>query len=129
MQTLAIAENSNDELKKKLTAEEQARKSADLALEGTERQVESQRKLAREANDKLAASKEQLATLRKQLEEAQKLRDQAEKAKAEAEEAKTKAEREKDEAEQHGYDVGVAETEDALKAEVPTVCRAYYAQT
>ena len=73
----------------------------------------------------MAASKEQLATLRKQLEEAQKLRDQAEKAKAEAEEAKTKAEREKDEAEQHGYDVGVVETEDALRAEVPAVCHAY----
>ena len=38
-------------------------------------------------------------------------------------------ERERDEAEQHGYDVGVAETEDALRAEVPAVCRAYYAQT
>ena len=70
MQTLAIAENSNVELKKKLTAEEQARKSADSALEGAERQAESQRKLAHEANDQLVASKEQLATLRKQLEEA-----------------------------------------------------------
>ena len=46
MQTLTIAENSNVELKKKLTAEEQARRSADLALEGAERQAESQRKLA-----------------------------------------------------------------------------------
>ena len=70
VQTLAIAENSNTELKKKLTAEEQARKSADLALEGAERQAESQRKLACEANDQLVASKKQLATLRKQLEEA-----------------------------------------------------------
>ena len=32
-------------------------------------------------------------------------------------------------AEQHGYDVGVAETEDALRAEVPTVCRAYCTKT
>ena len=70
-----------------------------------------------------------MVTLRKQLEEAQKLRDRAEKAKVEADEAKVKAEREKDEAEQHDYDVDVAETEDALKAEVPTVCRTYYAQT
>ena len=70
VQTLAIAENSNTELKKKLTAEEEARKSADSALEGAERQAESQRKLAREANDQLVASKKQLATLRKQLEEA-----------------------------------------------------------
>ena len=75
MQTLTIAENSNTKLKKKLAAEEQARKSADLALEGAERQAESQRKLAREANDQLAASKEQLATMRKQLEETQRLRD------------------------------------------------------
>ena len=51
VQTLAIAENSNTDLKKKLTAEEQARKSADLALEGAERQAESQRKLARKASD------------------------------------------------------------------------------
>ena len=77
----------------------------------------------------MAASKEELATLRKQLKEAQKLRDQVEKAKAEAEEAKAKAKREKDEAEHHGYDVGVAETKDALRAEVPAVCRAYCAQT
>ena len=34
-----------------------------------------------------------------------------------------------DEAEQHGYDVGMAETEDALRAEVPAVCQAYCAQT
>ena len=70
VQTLTIAENSNTDLKKRLTAEEQARKSADAALEGAERQVESQRKLACEANDQLAASKEQLAALKKQLEEA-----------------------------------------------------------
>ena len=36
-----------------------------------------------------------------------------------------KAEKERDEAEQHGYVVGVAETEDALRVEVPAVCRAY----
>ena len=100
-----------------------------MALESAERQTESQRKLACEANDQLAASKEQLVVLKKQLEEAQRLRDQAEKAKVEAEKAKAKAEREKDEAKQHGNDVGVAETEDALRAEIPAVCRAYYAQT
>ena len=41
VQTLTIAGNSNTDLKKRLTAEEQARKSADAALEGAERQVES----------------------------------------------------------------------------------------
>ena len=63
-----------------------------------------------------------MTTFRKQLEEAQRLKDQVEKAKAEAEKAKAEAEKEKDEAEQHGYDVGVAETEDTLWVEVPTVC-------
>ena len=77
----------------------------------------------------MAAAKEQLATLRTQLEETQKLKDQSEKAKVEVERAKAKAESEKDEAEQHGYDVDVAETEEALRAEVPAVCRAYCAQT
>ena len=41
MQILAIAEKSNADLKKKLTAEEQAWKSAASALEGAERQAES----------------------------------------------------------------------------------------
>ena len=41
VQTLAVAENSNAALKKKMTAEEQARKSADSALEGAERQAEN----------------------------------------------------------------------------------------
>ena len=58
VQTLVIAENSNADLKKKLATKEQARKSVDSALESAERQAESQRKLAREAHDQLAASKE-----------------------------------------------------------------------
>ena len=41
LQTLAVAENSNTSLKKKLTVEEQVQKSADSALEGAERQAES----------------------------------------------------------------------------------------
>ena len=70
-----------------------------------------------------------MATLKKQLEEAQRFRDQAKKAKVEAKKAKAQAERERDEPKQHGYDVGVAETEDALRAKVPTVCHAYCTQT
>ena len=52
-----------------------------------------------------------------------------ENAKVQAEEDKLKAEKERDEAKQHGYNVGVAETEDARRAEVLAVCRAYCAQT
>ena len=122
MQTLTIAENSNADLRKKLTAEDQARKSAKAALKGTEKQAESQRKLTNEAKEQLAASKEQVAALKQQLEEAKKLKDQADKARMQAEEDKAKAEKEKDEAKQHGYNVGVAETEDTLRAEVPAMC-------
>ena len=70
-----------------------------------------------------------MATLRKQLKETQRLRDQAEKPRVEVEKARAEVERVMDEAEQHGYDVGMAETEDALRAEVPAVCQAYCAQT
>ena len=70
-----------------------------------------------------------MVALKKQLDEAQRLRDQAKKARVQTEEAKAKAGKERDEAEQHGYDVGVAETEDALRAEVPAICCAYCTQT
>ena len=70
-----------------------------------------------------------MTALKKQLEKAQILKDQAEKAKVEVEKAKAQAERERDEAEQYGYDVGVAETEDTLRAEVPAVCHANCTQT
>ena len=124
---LTIAKNSNVELKKKLTSEEQARPSADSTLEGTQRQAKDQRKCLHETTNQLNASKEEMTVLGAQLEKAQRLKDQAEKGKAEAEKAKAEVKKERDTVEQHGYDVGVAETKDALKAEVPTVCRAYCA--
>ena len=61
---MTIAENSNADLKKRLATKEQARKSADVALNGTEKQAESQRKLTNEAKEQLAASKEQVAALK-----------------------------------------------------------------
>ena len=36
-------------------------------------------------------------------------------------------EKARDEAEQKGYDLGVAETKETLRAEVPAVCCIYYA--
>ena len=122
VQTLTISKHNLAKAKRKLTAEEQACRSADSALEGVERQAEDQRRCLREANEELNAAKEQIAALKKQLEETQKLKDQADKSKAEAEEAM-------DEAEQKGYDLRVAETEETLKAEVSVVCRIYCAQT
>ena len=118
VQTLTIAEKGNADLKEKLKTEEQQRKSAEAALKGAETQAESQKKLANDIKGQLVTTKEQMAALRQQLEEAIKLKDLAEKARLQAEEDRIKAEKERDEAEQHGYDVGVAETEDALRAEV-----------
>ena len=127
MQTLTIAENSNADLNEKLKAEKQQRKSADAALKGAETQAENERKLASKIKGQLVVTKKQIAAQRQQLKEANRLKDLAEKARLQAEEDKLKAEKERDEAEQHDYDVGVAETEDALRAEVPAVCRAYCA--
>ena len=126
---MTITKNSNVDLKEKLKVEEQQRKSTESALKGAKTQAESQRKLANDIKGQLITTKEQVAALRQQMKEANKLKDLAEKARLQAEEDKLKAEKERDEAEQHGYDVGVAETEDALRAEVPAVCRAYCAQT
>ena len=70
--------------------------------------------LLRQAEDQLAASKGQIITFKKKLEEAEKAREQAEKA--------------RDHTKQEGYDVGVAETEEALWAEVSGVCRNYCLQ-
>ena len=50
-------------------------------------------------------------------------RDEAVRAKEEAEFARTEAECSKKKAEEEAYDAGVAETEAALKAQVPGVCR------
>ena len=129
MQTLTIAENSNTDLREKLKAEEQERKSADSALKSAETQAESQRKLANEIKGQLVAAKEQVAALKQQLEEANRLKDLTKKAKLQAEEDKVKAKKERDKAKQHGYDVGVTETKVAIRAEVPAVCHAYCAQT
>ena len=64
VQTLIIAENSNIDLRKKLTAEEQAKKNAKAALKDAEKQAGSQRKLTNEAKEQLAASNEQVAALK-----------------------------------------------------------------
>ena len=61
--------------------------------------------------------------------ETQKLRERAEKSKEQAEKAKINAEQAMNEAEQRGYEVGIAETEKALRAEIPEVCGIYCART
>ena len=55
-------------------------------------------------------------------------RDEAVRAKEEAKFTRTEAECSKEKAEEEAYDARVAETEAALKAQVPGVCRLYYSQ-
>ncbi|XP_030927316.1 uncharacterized protein LOC115953696 [Quercus lobata] len=109
MKAFNVAEKRTNELKNKLTKVERDKKSVEAALDSVERQAEGQRVLLRQAEDQLAAYKGQIITLKKKLEEAKKARAQAE---------------------QDGYDVGVAETEKALRvrAEVLGVCRNYCLQ-
>ena len=76
-------------------------------MDSAERQIEGQRVLLCQAKDQLAASKEKISTLKKKLEEAEKAKDKVE---------------------QDGYDIGVVETEEALRAEVSGVCRNYCLQ-
>ena len=117
-----MAEKSNKELKIKLNEEIRERKSAMAALENVEKQAESQRLLLRDAKDKLVVVKEQIAALQKKL-------GDVEKAKALAKKIKDEAVKAKEAAKQHGYEVGVAETKDALRVEVPIVYRTYCALT
>ena len=58
----------------------------------------------------------------------EKARNKAEKAWAEAEKAREQAKETKERAKQEAYEMGVAETETNLKAQVPRVCRLYYSQ-
>ncbi|XP_030945356.1 inner centromere protein-like [Quercus lobata] len=129
IQTLSKFEQDLADAKKNLQVEVQARKSAESALEGYQKQAEDQGRLLRKANAELKKTQEQTLVLRKHLEETQKLRERAEKSKEQAEKAKIKAEQTMNEAEQRGYEIGIAETEKALRAEVPEVCRIYYART
>ena len=120
VEAFRVADKSIQELKRKLQEEEKERKYAVASLESVEKQPESQRLLLRTAKDNLTSSKTQIDALKKKLEEVEKARATAEKAQEEAEKAK-------DEAEQHGYDVGMAEIEDTLRAKVLAVCRTYCA--
>ena len=102
-----VAEKRVQELKNKLAKAKRDKKSAETTLEWAKRQVEGQWRQLRQTKDQLAASKEQIVALKKKLKEVEKARDQAK---------------------QDGYDVGVEETEKALKAEVSEVCRNYCLQ-
>ena len=63
VQSFNIADQSNKDLRKKLTEEKKAIKSADSALESAQREAEELRQLLRNANEQLVSSKKQIAAL------------------------------------------------------------------
>ena len=130
-----IVDQFTQDLRNKLQEEERARRSADLALKGAQKQAQAQRLLLRKAEDQLAATKGQIEALKKKLVGAEKAkdtmemaRDEAVKAREVAEKAKELAEETKEWAEPEAYEIGVAETETNLKAQVSGVCRLYCSQ-
>ena len=70
-----ITDQSTQDLRNKLKDKEKARRSADLALKGAQKQAEDQRLLLRKAEDQLAAAKGQIESLKKKLEGAVKAKD------------------------------------------------------
>ena len=102
-----MTEKRVKEFNAKLTEVEREKKSTETALEGAERQAETQRKQLGQAKDELAVAREQIKVLKKKLDNAEKARDQAK---------------------QDGYDMGIVEIEEALKVEVLGVYRADYLQ-
>ena len=112
-----------------------ARDSVESGLASAQRQAESQTKCLLETEYQLKIAKEQIVDLKKKLAEAEGAknvaewaRDEALRAKTEAKFARTEAESSKEKAKEEAYDLGVAETQATLKAQVPRVCRLYCSQ-
>ncbi|KAK9983203.1 hypothetical protein SO802_032728 [Lithocarpus litseifolius] len=102
-----LAEKKSQELTAKLTEAKRGKKSVEAALDKAKRQAKVQRKQLHQAEDELSMAISQIKMLIKKLEEAEKAKEQAE---------------------QDGHEVGVAETEEALRVEVSEVCRLYCLQ-
>ena len=107
VEAFSFAEKRIQELNTKLTKAGRDKKSAEAALQGAKRQVESQRKQLCQTEDQLTAVKEQIGALKKKQEEIEVVVEKAE---------------------QDGYDVGMAEIEETLRVEVSGVCRTYCLQ-
>ena len=134
-QTLKNSEADLLKAKENLKEVTRTKDSVKAGLADAQKQAEDQTRRLLEAEEQLQIAKEQIVDLKKKLakvEEAKNVaiwaRDEAVKAKEEAEFARTEAECSKEKAEEEAYDARVAETEAALKAQVPGVCRIYCSQ-
>ena len=112
-----------------------AKDSAESSLASTQKQAEDQTRHLLEAEAQLQIAKKKIVDLKKKLIKAEGAKNVAEWARDEALRAKeevvfvrVEAKCSKEKAEEEAYDSGVAETEAALKAQVPGVCRLYCSQ-
>ena len=112
-----------------------ARDSAESGLASALKQAEDQIRRLLEAEGQLQIAKEQIVDLKQKLavaeggkKVAEWARDEALRAKEEAVFARIEAECPKVKAEEEAYDLGVAETQATLKAQVPGACRLYCSQ-
>ena len=107
LEAFKVAEKKIQKLNVKLTEADQEKKSVKAALQGAKRQVEAKHKQLQQAEDELTTTNDHIKVLKKKIKEVKKARDQAE---------------------QDGYDIGVVETNEVLKAKVLEVCMNYYLQ-
>ena len=112
-----------------------SRDSAEAGLASAQKQVEDQTRHLLDAEEQLQIAKEQIVDLKKKQAEAEGAknvamwaRDEAVRAKEEVEFARTEAECSKEKVEEEAYDSRMTETQAALKAQVPGVCRLYCSQ-
>ena len=135
MQTLKASEEDLAKAKTAITDAIRDRDSTSAGLVSTQKQAEDQTKCLLEAEDQLRIAKELINDLNKKLVTAEHdkgvveyARDEAMRATREAEFARNEVEAAKETAEDDGYNVGVADTQAFLKAQISGVCRIYCSQ-
>ena len=133
--TLKNSEGDFPKAREDLKEVTRARDNAESGLASAQKQTEDQTRRLLEAEEQLQIAKEQIVDLKQKLAEAERAkkvaewaRDEALRAKEEAVFARTEAECSKEKAEEEAYDLGVAETQATLKAQVPRVCKLYCSQ-
>ena len=137
VRTLKASKDDLANAKTALTGAIRDRDSTSAGLARAQKQAKNQTKRLLEAEDQLQIAKELIKDLNKRLVTAEHdkgvaeyARDEAIRAKRETEFARNEVEAEaaKETAEDDGYNVGVADTQASLKAQIPGVCRLYYSQ-
>ena len=112
-----------------------ARDSTESGLASAQKHAKDQTRHLLEVEEQLQIAKEQIVDLKQKLAEVERAKKVAEwakdevlRAKEEAVFARTEVECSKEKAKEEAYDLGVAETQATLKAQVPGICKLYCSQ-